>query len=329
MNLIKVIIASILITSCATISDPFQGKSNEFKEMLKNNDVASLKEFLKENSFSSRSIPTGSSWAKKQNAYLRLTSAITGHSGRVAIASNEECRTEFVKTIINSGLPPRSKDLVDAALIPCKEMTKFIIKRLDQGSVDKGIKDFSSEIEKHFNRISSNPDKANEYQDMFSLLKTHASRSAAFDLKNSHENFKKIVIIRPKNQARKQQGKRLVLDKIQEKYKIPFCREDNLFNTLYYNQLLLKNCIYALHGPIRIFQNAEGGVLIHKEPGYTHVPDQIFFLQTSKSYVDGQRVWPILVTWSGTYKYKTVLGALKTVHAFKYLEDLDPKLLKR
>lgn len=84
-----------------------------------------------------------------------------------------------------------------------------------------------------------------------------------------------------------------------------------------------KNCLYDLSGMV-VLQSADNGVLIEINPNMygTYLPYSsngvgTVFLYTNEKYVDGVSLSEYWAYYVGTYQYFTVLGAQKTVYAFK------------
>jgi hypothetical protein len=81
-----------------------------------------------------------------------------------------------------------------------------------------------------------------------------------------------------------------------------------------------KGEIYSLdYANPKVVQNVRGGVLVASDYGsMTDIyADKMAFIYTNKKFVDGQ-ILAGLVKYVGTYDYKTVLGANKTVYAFRF-----------
>lgn len=79
-----------------------------------------------------------------------------------------------------------------------------------------------------------------------------------------------------------------------------------------------ENCLYDLFGMV-VTQVVKDGALITTNPyyglNYSRYP--AVFLYTSKAFVDGESLGGYWAYYVGTYRYTTVLGAQKTVYAFK------------
>lgn len=113
----------------------------------------------------------------------------------------------------------------------------------------------------------------------------------------------------------------------ENKYGSPFCQYNNLFTALYAPTAadsIESDCLYVLMGPLKVLQTVNGGILV-STTNVLEMPGKTIFIRTKKSYVDDERLKPMLVRSSGTISYQSIMGANRTVHAFEYLEDWEPR----
>jgi len=111
--------------------------------------------------------------------------------------------------------------------------------------------------------------------------------------------------------------------KPENKYKMEFCKANNLFNTLYnpFGPKIESDCIYILRVPLRVLQSISNGILVTLAQPIRDLPAKTFFIKTKKQYADQDIVGEMHVKSIGTIKYTTVLGVVKTINAFQQLDD--------
>jgi len=82
-----------------------------------------------------------------------------------------------------------------------------------------------------------------------------------------------------------------------------------------------ESSIYDLGG-FEVLQSSEDGILLRSSSYHSHNSEPIF-VATEKEYTDGFtfQSGEQLVCLDGTKRYNTVLGARRTVHAFKMIHD--------
>lgn len=88
--------------------------------------------------------------------------------------------------------------------------------------------------------------------------------------------------------------------------------------------------IYSLN-MMQVFQSAEGGVLIKGSSALTWgsgLTTAVAFLYTDEDFVDGASLDSCWASYIGTYKYQTVLGVEKNIHAFKLISNWKGKVAK-
>ncbi len=328
---------TLLVSSCAskTIQDPFNNFDNNmnyrnesYRKILQNNNKEKLKVLLKQRSFlrnNFKLIPNKREEQSNQTAaYRRLTTAITGidTNSRHSIFNKSTCRTEIVKIIIEAGLTPRPKDLADASMQVCPQMVQLIIEKLSKKDINLGVRKFSILFANSLKRNNLYKPTSKTWDEIyFNLL--NVSNSENQNILKALFSTRNKVILEPI------QERKNYIKNIERKYKINFCKSDNLFEAIYFKQSIKENCIYALSGPLVVLQNTSGGVLIHLNSMVHNIPNQIFFLKTKIRFVDNQRINPMFVKKNGVKTYKTVIGTTKTVYSFKLLETIKKKYINR
>jgi len=321
MKHLKLILLSITLLSCATTQDPFSNNRDLFYRMLKNNDTQGLKVYLEKNSFSGVSFSLKPKFIVKTNAYNLLDVAISGRTRSQNIVPYNECRTKFVQLMLENGLNPRARDLLNASKKPCVDMAKVILSHLKKDELSAGINDILKMLETEKYNLSNLPARLKLYQELYLALNQYSSEETFASLSEIHALLNKVNN-ESLTKQRMQSVKEKYLQSVEKKFNLPFCREANLFNAIFYNQVIKNDCIYSLKGPLVIFQKAQGGILVHLNPSVTQFQDQIFFIKTDKEYFDGQALNPILVKENGAFSYTTVLGVKKHIRAFKLLQNL-------
>ncbi len=336
----------ILLTSCVTvIKAPDEIDPNEMHNAIADNDSTKVRNILKNKSFIKKEMPifdSGSTryarMVAKNNAYFILDEAITGKShGSYPDITKGLCRTEIVQSLLDAGLPPRSDDLAKAATTPCTGIINLLITKLTTDEIDKASQMYLEQLKKElpnqniyefskydYNRINlTKPGLdllTNKNQSICQSTNTNCEISNKLSEMNIKINSQLLTLEKIKetqNAARK---------KIESKYKMSFCKFENLFFTIFAStNQIEKNCIYSLTNPLKILQSQKTGILASLTEPTPGLMDKVIFIQTDKPYADAQLIRNILVQSTGLIKYKTILGTEKTVDSFKLLGDINSR----
>lgn len=85
----------------------------------------------------------------------------------------------------------------------------------------------------------------------------------------------------------------------------------------------MPNYVYYLNG-LQVFQNIPGGILVGLRSDLSY-SNKLIFVSTNRNFVDSQTLDNIPVILTGTKSYSTVLGANKTIYAFKIIDTTPYK----
>ena len=113
-------------------------------------------------------------------------------------------------------------------------------------------------------------------------------------------------------------------DFLKYKYKLEFCNSPNVSYLIVSGRPKYeKKCMYIIDRRFRVIQSTNAGALLQPMGLPNGMPQQTIFLKSTPRFADDEQVQNLLAEYIGLNSYVTVMGAEKTVHAFKYLGDVS------
>ncbi|WP_413289298.1 hypothetical protein [Bdellovibrio sp. HCB337] len=327
-KLVFICLVYLLGCSTAVIKTPVNNVG-ELKEAIRDNNFSKVKHMLEGQSFKGKELTlfedrNGASYrySSEATSYALLELAIAGKDGNsFGQSSYGVCRIEIVQALLEADLPPRADDLVNAAEAPCPQIVEILVERLSQERIDTGATSFLKEfIEKiqFGNENNRRFENYSFYQKELDFLRSKVSAGILVKIDKAEALLQQYV-------ARPAQDSQEEKQRLEAKYKIPLCKQSDLFSALYRSDMekVDSGCLYILRGPFRVLQAVKEGVLVTVDESFFSGANNIFFLRTFKKYVDQEYIGTLLVSYFGPTKYINVLGVEKTVRAFQYLEDIQ------
>ncbi len=320
-KLVLFMVSFVTLAGCATaITYPAIG--GDILGAIKQNDARKVRDLLKDKSFvgSTINLPwTDHSRMTEEETQARqlMDMAITGRIGNNR--GDDVCRPAVVTALLDAGLAPLSSDIAESAIRPCTKVVETLLSRLPPEKVTEATDSTIGAIVYQL-REGAGLSKVEAWSEVLQLLK---QKDPASDQKIAvvESALLKLHDTKARGAAAVNKAK----SDLETKYGIPFCSNPNLFSSVFnpFGKSLEPNCIYIIHGPIKVLQIVEGGLLATLIRPSPELPDKAIFIKTKKQYVDEDLVGDILVRVAGTTKYANALGVEKTVQKFQYLGDVN------